>query len=163
MASYKEIVTKAVVGKGKITTTTTHTLKTLEEPVVILGCWVINHTFKGVKEQDKVNVKGKFDVNIWYSTNNNTKTDVAKDTVEYSDMIDLTLSDDYDGQDEIIVRAIKQPSCIKAEIKDKEIVYTIEKELASELVGDTKIKIGVEKEDEDEDSFEDEIKEDFLN
>lgn len=163
MASYKEIVTKAVVGKGKLTTTTTHTLKTLEEPVVILGCWVINHTFKGYKEQDKVNVKGKFDVNIWYSTENNTKTEVARDTVEYDDVIDLALSDDYDGQDEIIVRSIKQPTCIKAEIKDKEIVYTIEKELASELVGDTKIRIGVEKDVDEEDSIDNEIKEDFLN
>ena len=163
MASFKEIVTKAVVGKGKITTTTTHTLKTLDEPVVILGCWVINHTFKGIKDQDRVTVKGKFDVNIWYSTNNNTKTDVARDTIEYNDTIDLVLSDDYDGQDEIIVRAVRQPSCIKAEIKDKEIVYTIEKELRTELVGDTKIKIGVEQDEENDDIINDEIKEDFLN
>ncbi|MBR4672681.1 MAG: outer spore coat protein CotE [Bacilli bacterium] len=162
MASYKEIVTKAVVGKGKLATTTTHTLKTLEEPAVILGCWVINHTFKGTKDQEKVIVKGKYDVNIWYSTNNNTKTEVAKDVVEYTDTIDVVLNDDYDGQDEIIVRAIKQPTCIKAEIKDNEIVYTIEKELASEIVGDTKIRIGVES-DREEDAIDGEIKEDFLN
>ena len=162
MASYKEIVTKAVVGKGKLATTTTHTLKTLEEPAVILGCWVINHTFKGTKDQEKVIVKGKYDVNIWYSTNNNTKTEVAKDVVEYTDTIDVVLNDDYDGQDEIIVRAIKQPTCIKAEIKDNEIVYTIEKELASEIVGDTKIRIGIES-DREEDAIDGEIKEDFLN
>lgn len=162
MASYKEIVTKAVVGKGKIKTTTTHTLKTLESPAVILGCWVINHTFKGTKEQDKVIVNGKFDVNIWYSTNNNTKTEVAKDTVEYTDTIDVVLNDDYDGQDEIIVRAIKQPTCTKAEINDNDITYTIEKELASEIVGDTKIKIGIE-DYEDQEVIDSEIKEDFLN
>ena len=162
MASYKEIVTKAVVGKGKLATTTTHTLTTFEEPAVILGCWVINHTFKGTKDQEKVIVKGKYDVNIWYSTNNNTKTEVAKDVVEYTDTIDVVLNDDYDGQDEIIVRAIKQPTCIKAEIKDNEIVYTIEKELASEIVGDTKIRIGVES-DREEDAIDGEIKEDFLN
>ena len=162
MASYKEIVTKAVVGKGKLATTTTYTLKTLEGPAVILGCWVINHTFKGTKEQEKVIVKGKYDVNIWYSTDNNTRTEVAKDVVEYTDTINVTLNDDYDGQDEIIVRAIKQPTCIKAEIKDNEIVYTIEKELASEIVGDTKIRIGIEN-DTEEDAIDDEIKEDFLN
>ena len=43
MASYKEIVTKAVVGKGKKTFTTTHTVSPEVVPTTILGCWVINH------------------------------------------------------------------------------------------------------------------------
>ena len=163
MSNYKEIVTKAVVGKGRKKTTADYTLKTEITPSSILGCWIINHNYKGSKEGDKVVVNGSFDVNIWYSINNNTKTDVVKQTIDYTDTIDISLNEDYDGQDEIIIRAIKQPTCTKAEIVDGDIKYTVEKELAAELVGDTKIKIGIEKDEEYQDDFDSEIKEDFLN
>lgn len=43
MSSFKEIVTKAVVGKGKKSFTTDHTLELENEPSTILGCWIINH------------------------------------------------------------------------------------------------------------------------
>lgn len=43
MASYKEIVTKAVVGKGKKYYRNTYTVNTETKPNTVLGCWVINH------------------------------------------------------------------------------------------------------------------------
>ena len=49
---------------------------------------------------------------------------------------------------DIIVRSLKQPSCINAREKDKTIAIEIEKELGIEIVGDTKIKVPIE-EDED--------------
>ena len=45
MANTREIVTKAVIGKGKKTFTTTNRAKAEEVPTTILGCWVINHNF----------------------------------------------------------------------------------------------------------------------
>ena len=49
MSSYKEIVTKAVIGKGKKLFTTDNTIKVSNLPSTILGCWVINHNFQGQK------------------------------------------------------------------------------------------------------------------
>ena len=43
--------------------------------------------------------------------------------------------------EEIIVRSLKQPNCIKAEINGNKIDYSVEKELGIELVGDVKVKI----------------------
>ena len=43
MSLYKEIVTKAVIGKGKKMTSNSLQIKTEYEPNTILGCWVINH------------------------------------------------------------------------------------------------------------------------
>ena len=43
MASFREIVTKAVIGKGKKTFSNHYTLVPQEVPTTILGCWVINH------------------------------------------------------------------------------------------------------------------------
>ena len=43
MAYFKEIVTKAVVGKGKKATTQKYTIVPDQTPNTVLGCWIINH------------------------------------------------------------------------------------------------------------------------
>ena len=47
MAAYKEIVTKAVIGKGKKYFKNNYTVEVDGKPTTVLGCWVINHKFKG--------------------------------------------------------------------------------------------------------------------
>ena len=41
--AYKEIVTKAVIGKGKKKYHNTYQITTEQKPSTILGCWIINH------------------------------------------------------------------------------------------------------------------------
>ncbi len=166
MSNFKEIVTKAVVGKGKKTTIDNHIVELNTNPSTILGCWVINHEFEGEKDKESIKVKGSFDTNIWYSKDDNKSTDVYKDTITYEEVIPIKKLDDYDGQDEIIVRVIKQPTVTKAELNDEKIEYTVEKTIAAELVGDTKIKIGVAELNEIEhptlEEIDEEVNEDFL-
>ena len=151
MASYKEIVTKAVIGKGKKTFTTTNSVTPDCNASTILGCWVINHNFKGYKTGDTVAIEGSYDINIWYSCQEDTKTEVVRQTDTYKEIVTVPRRNETNiaGSEEIIVRSLKQPSCIKAEIKDGQIIYTIEKDLGIEIVGDTKVKIAID-EDEDE-------------
>ena len=65
MSNFKEIVTKAVIGKGKKYYKNSYTINTEFEPTTVLGCWVINHKFKGSDVGGKIVVDGSFDVNIW--------------------------------------------------------------------------------------------------
>ena len=76
MAYYKEIVTKAVIGKGKKTKKEDYVIETNEKIDNVLGCWVINHNFRGSVVNNSIIVSGSYDVNIWYSYLNNTKTNV---------------------------------------------------------------------------------------
>ena len=150
MALYKEIVTKAIIGKGKKSFKNTYNIDVDEKPDTILGCWVINHKFDGYKKDDKVGVKGNFDINIWYSYDNNKKTTVASKNIEYDDTFNIALKnniDDYNDTD-IIVRSLYQPNCSNVDIKGNTIKFSIDKELGIEIVGDTKVKIAIE-EDED--------------
>ena len=62
MAYFKEIVTKAVVGKGKKATTSRYTIKPAEKPNTVLGCWIINHRFNGAMSGGDTYVNGSFDV-----------------------------------------------------------------------------------------------------
>ena len=157
--AFKEIVTKAVIGKGKKTFTTTNSVTPECNASTILGCWVINHNFKGYKTGDTVTVEGSYDINIWYSCQNDTKTEVTRQTDTYKEVVNVPRKSDTNitSDEEIIVRSLKQPSCIKAEIKDGKIVYTIEKDLGIEIVGDTKVKIAIDEDEDDWDILDDEL------
>ena len=170
MNNYREIVTKAVIAKGKKSFVNDLEVALDRKPSTILGCWVINHNFKGTKSGDTIRIDGSYDVNIWYSYDDDTKTDVFKDTNQYQEIIHMREVEDVTGE-EIIVRGLKQPNCVKAEIEDGKIVYTIEKELGIELVGDIKVKIEANDEEEDweeivEDSsshIDSDVKEDYID
>ena len=43
MSSFKEIVTKAIIGKGKKHFKNSYSITTENVPTTVLGCWVINH------------------------------------------------------------------------------------------------------------------------
>ena len=169
MANYKEIVTKAVVSKGKRLFTSNHSITTDKNLSTILGCWVINHNFNGNKINDDIVIEGSYDVNIWYSYDNDTKTDVIKEKVNYKEIIHMR-NVDLDNE-EIIVRSLKQPNCVKVDIDGNKINYVIEKELGVELVSNIKVKIDVSDEedpwdeivDESGSSNIDEVNEEFLN
>ncbi len=151
MAAYKEIVTKAVIGKGKKHFNNTYTVETDKTPSTVLGCWVINHKFKGYEADNKVGVNGSFDINIWYSYDDDSKTAVINKTINYNDTFNVRIKEEADlsSDTNIIVRALKNPTCGDVAIKDKNIIsFTIEKELGVEIVGETKMKIAVEEDEE---------------
>lgn len=158
MANYKEIVTKAVIGKGKKNFTSSNSVSPDHFPTTILGCWVINHNFNGKKENDKIRISGSYDINIWYSYDNNTKTDVIRKSDTYDEYVLLKDKNNMDIDDEeIIVRSLKQPTVVMADVVDGNISYTIEKELGIELVGNTKVKIVVDDLEEEWDILDEEI------
>jgi len=149
MSAYKEIVTKAVVGKGKKYYKNTYTINTDHEPTTVLGCWVINHKFKGTEVNGKIVITGSFDVNIWYSYDNDTKTTVITKTIDYSETVTVKQKESTDSTNkDIIVRSLKQPNCVNAKENGKTITLEIEKELGIEIVGDAKMKIAVEEDEE---------------
>ena len=140
MASFKEIVTKAVIGKGKKQFTDNLSLQVTNSPNTILGCWVINHNFSGTFSNGTVTINGSYDINIWYSYDNDTKTEVLKDTKNYTETINVQENSDTENE-EVIIRSLSGPSCSKAEINGNTINCTIDKTLGIELVGDTKVRI----------------------
>lgn len=161
MALYKEIVTKAIIGKGKKYFKNTYTIESSDNPTTVLGCWVINHKFKGYKTGDKIGVDGSFDVNIWYSYENDSKTTVVNKKIDYNDLFNVKVRENADltGDTDVIVRTLKQPSCSGVHIDGNTITFDIEKELGVEIVGETKMKISIEEDEEPWDEIEDEMNE----
>ncbi len=165
MSLYKEIVTKAVIGKGKKSFNDNYKIETQDKPTTVLGCWVINHKFKGYKSGDKIGVDGSFDVNIWYSYDEDSKTTVVNKKIEYNDLFNVKVKENADlsGDTEIIVRSLSQPNCVRVNILDDgSISFDIEKEMGVEIVGETKMKIAIEEDEEPWDDIDEELNEEDL-
>lgn len=162
MASYKEIVTKAIIGKGKKYFRDNYTVEVENTPTTVLGCWVINHKFKGFKSGEKIGVDGSYDVNIWYSYENDSKTMVVNKKIEYNDIFNVKIRENADlsSDTDIIVRTLKQPNCVKVDIEGNKILFNVEKELGVEIVGETKMKIAIEDEEDPWDDIDEEMNED---
>jgi len=164
LSIYKEIVTKAIIGKGKKYYKNTYTIDTEFEPTTVLGCWVINHKFKGSEVGGYIVIDGSFDVNIWYSYDNDTKTTVITKTLTYNENVTVRQRETTDSSTkDIIVRSLKQPNCINAKEEGKTIKIDIEKELGIEIVGDTKVKVAIEEDEEPWDVIDDSVYDDNIS
>ena len=160
MSIYREIVTKAVIGKGKKYFKNNYSIEASEKPSTILGCWIINNRFNGYLKDNEAVVEGTFDINIWYSSNNDTKTNVINDTIKYEEVINIKSKIDADLENsEIIVKALRQPECNNVNINGNMIEFEIEKEIGIEVVGDTKVKILTEDDEDDWEVFDEKLDE----
>lgn len=139
--AYKEIVTKAVIGKGKKKYRNKYEIMVEQKPTTILGCWIINHNFLAKEMDDKIIINGSFDVNIWYSYAGDTKTAVITEKITYMEEEKLNVETINVVNKDIIIRSLKQPTCLSAKENENTIVIEIEKELGLEIIGDTKVKI----------------------
>ena len=178
MAYFKEIMTKAIIGKGKKTTDQNLVITTDNNIDTVLGCWVINHSFSGVNNNGKVLVNGAYDVNVWYSYDNNTKTNVLVNRFNYQDTMNVRIKDDSEltNSSDIIIRSLNQPSVIDVKIDGNDIKLIVHKEMGAEIIGDSKVRVSVEDGIDDYEEFDDyesvdeiiekiddEVKEDFIN
>jgi spore coat protein E len=168
MNEIREIVTRAVVAKGKKVFNLIEKVTTNEKPYSILGCWVINHEFEATKLNNTVKLDGEFEINIWYSTNNNTRTDIIRETISYKKDIETrTIVKDYlENSDDILARIIQHPTVTNAKILDDYIEVDITFEIVAEIIGETKMKVTVFKEvenwEEEIDTLDMELNEEFL-
>lgn len=156
--NYKEIVTKAIIGKGKKTFKNDYEVIVDKDIDNVLGCWVINHNIRGVKDGEYIKIIGSYDINIWFSYDNNTKTDVVSNSMNYEEKVRVKIREngEFDDSIEIIIRSLKNPSCIDVSNNGKTIKYTISKELGIEILGDTKIRIPISNNEDDYDIIIDE-------
>lgn len=146
----RDILTKAVCGRGRQFVQLAQPFTPHYEPSTILGAWVINHSFDALQNGAVVEVVGSYDMNLWYAYDNNTKTDVAKETLTYVQKIELQNLDPHfrPSTVEVTARAIQEPNCVEATIsnKDQKVIVRVEFELLAEIVAETQLRVFVHSE-----------------
>jgi len=156
MGKNREVIVKAVVAKGRQLTQSTHTIRPAHTPSSVLGAWIINHAYEAKKKGKTVEIHGQYDINVWYSCNDNTKTDVATEKVTYKDVIKLKYKDENALDDkEVIAQVIQQPNCTDASISPNgnKIIVNAEREMLVEVIGETKIVVALGDEADDDDDW----------
>lgn len=168
MNEVREIVTRAVIAKGKKIFRVNEIVNPNNDAYSILGCWVINHEFEAELKEKKVDLNGNFEINIWYAYDNNTKTDVARSTAHYEGTVKVReiICDHIGGNCDVIARVLQQPTCTNAKITEQGIEVEVVFEVLVEVIGETKMMVTVfncADNVEVDDDFENEINEDFLD
>lgn len=139
----RQIITKAVCGKGRKFSNATHTITLPNKPSNILGSWAINHSFEAEKVGDVIEVVGTYDINLWYSYANNTKTTVATETISYVDQVPLSYLDSNCSKTNLEINAVatEAPTCTNAKIAmhGDTVIVEVEKEYLVEVIGETKV------------------------
>lgn len=168
MNDVREIVTRAVLAKGRKILKVKETVNINDDVTSVLGCWIINHQFEATLIGKDVKINGSFENNIWYSLNDNTRTEVIRTTTEYEGKVRVkeVVNDNISDHCDVVVRVLQQPTCTNALITPDGIVVDVVFELLVEVIGETKMVVSVINQvnlNESIDDFENEINEDFLN
>ena len=167
MNDIREIVTRAVLAKGRKKFKLKETVLVNSDISSVLGCWIINHQFSTELNNKEVVITGQFENNIWYSENNNSRTDVARSTTEYNGTVKVkeVLNDNISDHCDVVARILQQPTCTNALITNDGIEIEIIFEVLVEVIGETKMMVNVvscNHQEDDLDMLENEINEDFL-
>ena len=171
MSEVREIVTRAVLAKGKKIFRIHENENPGNEAYSVLGCWVINHEFEATLSGKKVDLDGNFEINIWYAYDNNSKTDIARAFTKYNGTIKVReiICDSISDHCDVVARILQQPTCTNARITENGIEIEVVFEVCVEVIGETKMMVTVFQCNDTcccdtiDDDFENEINEDFIN
>ncbi len=152
--SFREIITKAICGTGKqiFRYTELLTIPAGRLPSSILGSSVtrLKLTEPLITEitgdgKKSVRVSGTFDINVWYAYNDDQATDVAKETIKFTEVIPITdISENILGQVDARAILTKAPQCLKTVIVEyNRIQAEVELGIYAEIVGETKVFVQV--------------------
>lgn len=143
MANYQEILTKAVVGKGKKTCEDTYTLTSNLKPSKVLGCWVINHSMHPLLKEGEVYVEGEYEVHIWYAYDDDKNTELHKEKISYSELIPFKMKKDEEltTRQELKAYCTNYPSCIELKIQEEKLFLKIKKDFIVDAIGEAVIRV----------------------
>ena len=167
MSEIREIVTKAIIAKGRKCFRINQTIPVNNNAGNVLGCWVINHTTDTTLGLNSVDVSGSFDVNVWFANQENTATEIASASINYKEAIKTReiSCDTVTRNSEVQLKVLQNPTCTNACITENGIELEIVFELLVEVIGETKIMVTVfscQESFDPIDDFENEINEDFI-
>lgn len=139
----KEIVTKAVISKGKIVNSNALEIDSPNEVNRVIGCWIINHNYISLLNENKVCARGYYDIHIWCAINDSSDTILLKQTSEYLDEFVMDNLNFDKENSEYKLYCINYPNCSNLQLKDNKILVTVDKGLAIDVIGESRLLVQV--------------------
>ena len=146
MNDIREIVTKAVIGKGTRVFDIHVIMPEVAGLVIrVLGAVITNHKVNAQKSGDLIEISGSYEVHVWYTYDDDQQTDIVRTTVDYGDMIKLhqALRSHLLDSDEITAEEIVSPYATDVRIEAGMIHVDVAFEVAAEVIGETKMRVAI--------------------
>ncbi len=149
----REIIAKAVCGYGtfKYQRAIDIEVPADNKNIQVLGTFISNSALDEALVIDSnygksVQVKGHYDVHVWYAPDQETRS--AKTTVTFVEYIPIKLlGGESISSPQAFARITQKPKCRKSYVvssDEKSVIRVeVEQELASEVIGLTKLKVGI--------------------
>lgn len=155
MAKYREILTKAIIGKGTNKIEENQVIEVDDEISRALGCWIINHQSSIKVEDEKIFLIGQYEVYVWYGFNHDKNCKLANKVFEFTDEISYKFNDnlvqEINEQTEIKKYVNKQPTCVELKYEKNKIFVKVNRIYSIDIVGETKLTISVNEEEKKDD------------
>lgn len=132
-----KLKTKAVTNKKIYDNYLKYDLVVSKKPNTILGSWIINHNFKGKKNNENLEIKGEYEINVWYSYDDDTKTDVITRKIEYNEIVPKIFND----KSTYHIKSLGNPKCNKTYIENDIIIVETFKQFEIEVIDEIEIKL----------------------
>ncbi len=144
---YREILTKAIIAKGKKDVFETKTVNVNHDVSKVLGCWIINHNYKLSRENQDIYIEGTYDAFFWYGYDNDTNCEMYKMQFPFKYEIPYTFTQEktiLNDKNEIHAQVVKNPTCVAMNYENQNITIDIEYKYLIDIIGETKLKIKVD-------------------
>jgi len=146
MNDIREIVTKAVIGKGnRAFDINVKMPETTELVIRVLGAVMTNHRVNAEKSGDLIEISGSYEVHVWYTYDDDKQTDIVRTTVDYGDIIELhhPLRENLLDSDEITAEEMIAPYATDVRLEAGMIHVDVAFEVAAEVIGETKMRVAI--------------------
>lgn len=144
---YREILTKAIIAKGKKEITNNNSITINNQISKVLGCWIINHNYCLQRDNQKILVKGSYEAFFWYGYDDDTNCGLERKTFEYYDEIPYTFTQEEILFDDAIIikeKLSKVPTCISMTYEQNTMKIDVQLVYEIDIIGETKLKIKVD-------------------
>ena len=157
---FREIAVKTLTGKGKLENYI-NKIVTLENNVSkTLGCWIINFEHQVEIINQDLFIKGSFDIQLWYAKDNDQKSDVFIEKMNFYEKVDVNYRELKTIDDTIYPKVYvhKYPTCnLMRLINEKEVELTIEYTLFLEIFQEALLVVSCSEDYKEDITLEEEI------
>lgn len=157
---YREIVAKTLTGKGKLEHYLNKTIKLEGDISKTLGCWIINFQHETEIKNKEVYVKGSFDIQLWYAIDNDKKSEIYNERINFFEKVNMSYRDLKTLDDELYPKIYvnKYPSCSSMKLNDnKEVELVIDYTLFVETFQEALLVVNCSDDGEEEFTLDEEI------
>lgn len=125
---YREIAVKTLTGKGKLEHSLERTIRLENNISKTLGCWIINLQYDTEIKNKEIYIKGSFDIQLWYALDNDQKSDVYTEKINFFEKVNMSYRDLKTIDDTLYPKVYvnKYPSCVSMQLNDQNVELRIE-------------------------------------